>query len=158
MASNVYDDNVELTVARRASGPHSTAAAADGRYGSNPGHMNASHNDDDPRHSDVPVKMRRMSTLRKAWIIGALVACVVVIVGVIAVRESRRGNGHPGPPPAVTATGISAWTNAGDFDFAVESRQYPEAPGILFITKRGGGLRVLNVSDPGRLVTLARCM
>jgi|AntAceMinimDraft_5_1070358.scaffolds.fasta_scaffold133325_2 hypothetical protein len=43
-----------------------------------------------------------------------------------------------------------------DVYFAAESRNYPEAPDALFVTCRGGGFKVFNVSGPGQLTTLSR--
>ena len=40
--------------------------------------------------------------------------------------------------------------------YAVESRNYPEAPDTLIVTCRGGGLKIFNTSSPNELTTLSR--
>jgi hypothetical protein len=43
-----------------------------------------------------------------------------------------------------------------DLYYAAESRNYPEAPNTLFVTKRGGGVKVFDISEStGELKTVS---
>ena len=43
-----------------------------------------------------------------------------------------------------------------DLYYAAESRNYPEAPNTLFLTMRGGGVKVFDISEPAELKPLAQ--
>jgi len=43
-----------------------------------------------------------------------------------------------------------------DLYYAAESRNYPEAPNTLFVTMRGGGVKVFDISEPAELKTVAQ--
>lgn len=42
-----------------------------------------------------------------------------------------------------------------DLYYATESRNYPESPNTLFVTMRGGGVKVFDISQPAELKVMS---
>jgi hypothetical protein len=84
---------------------------------------------------------------RLATVVVALLACLVASAGVS--ESSEKG-------PIAGATLLGVLEDAVALDHAVVSKIYPEDPNTMYVTLRGGGVSVFDVSNPATPVLRTR--